>query len=202
MKLRMQLIRNAFTILLLSQGTPLILAGDEFLNTQEGNNNAYCQDNEITWLNWDNINLYREMFEYVKQLLKLRKSHPVFHNDIPLRGMDYIYCGMPDVSYHGINAWYADYNHYSRVLGILLSGHYAKIDKTKDDNTFYLAFNMHGEKKGFYLPNADKNEVWCAVIHTATGEFSSEVTHKNILLNQRFYEVPARSIVVFVSKKI
>lgn len=200
LKLRMQLIRNAFTILLLSQGTPLILAGDEFLNAQEGNNNAYCQDNDITWLNWENINIYRDMFAYVKQLLRLRKSHPVFRNEIPLRGMDYIYCGMPDVSYHGINAWYADYNHYSRVLGILLSGRYAKIDKTRDDNTFYLAFNMHGEKKGFYLPNAEKNEVWCVIIHSATGDFYSEITQKDILINQRYYEVPARSIVVFVSR--
>lgn len=197
--LRKQLIRNAFTILLLSQGTPLILAGDEFLNSQEGNNNAYCQDNEITWLDWKKLYDNPEIFAFVKELIKIRKKHPVFHKELPLRGMDYIYCGMPDVSFHGTKAWYADYNHYSRVLGILFSGRYAKVDKEKDDNTFYLAFNMHGEKKGFYLPNTEKGEVWSILIHTFTGEFHTEFEERNILDNQRFYEVPARSIVVFIS---
>jgi len=201
-QLRRQLIRNAFTMLLLSQGTPLILSGDEFLNSQEGNNNAYCQDNDITWLNWDNLNIHSDIFVFVKQLIELRQGHPIFHRDLPLRGMDYIYYGMPDVSFHGTKAWYADYNHYSRVLGILLSGRYAKINKTLDDNTFYLAFNMHGEKKGFYLPNTEKGEVWSVLIHTSIGVFQSDFTERDILVNQRYYEVPARSIVVFISRKV
>ncbi|MDF2802458.1 MAG: alpha amylase catalytic region [Anaerocolumna sp.] len=199
--LRLKLIRNAFTILLLSQGAPLILAGDEFLNSQEGNNNAYCQDNDITWLDWENLSVHREMFEFVKQLIILRKNHSVFHNEVPLKSMDYIYCGMPDVSFHSTKAWCVDYNHYSRVIGVLLSGRYAKINKTRDDNTFYLAFNMHDEKKGFYLPNTEKGEVWSVLIYTSTGEIHTDYSEKDILVNQRYYEVPARSIVVFISRK-
>lgn len=201
-RLREQLIRNAFVILLLSQGTPLILGGDEFFHSQEGNNNAYCQDNEMTWLNWENLEEYNQVYQFVKQLVQMRKEHPVFHRELPLRGMDYIYCGMPDVSFHSTKAWYADYNHYSRVLGILFSGKYAKVNNNTDDGTFYLAINMHGEKKGFYLPNAEKGQVWSEFINTFTGVIHTEFINKDILVNQRYYDVPARSIVILISKKM
>ena len=87
-----------FLLLLLSQGTPCILAGDEFGNTQDGNNNVYCQDNETAWLNWGRQKSYEDLFRFVKRLIALRKSNPVFHQRQALLGLDRTACGIPDVS--------------------------------------------------------------------------------------------------------
>lgn len=94
-----------FLLLLLSQGTPCILAGDEFGNTQDGNNNVYCQDNETAWLNWGRQKSYEDLFRFVKRLIALRKINPVFHQRQALLGLDRTACGIPDVSYHGESAW-------------------------------------------------------------------------------------------------
>lgn len=92
-------------LLFLSQGTPVLLAGDEFGNSQNGNNNAYCQDNEISWLNW-NLNKWDQaLLDFVKHVIAFRKAHPVFHMKQEPRVMDYLACGHPDISYHGVNAW-------------------------------------------------------------------------------------------------
>ncbi|MDD5934236.1 MAG: alpha-amylase family glycosyl hydrolase, partial [Clostridiales bacterium] len=103
-ELRLKMQFNALTALFLSQGTPMLLAGDEFGNSQQGNNNAYCQDNEIGWVDWKKKSYNKEQLEFVKQLITLRKKHPVFHNSIELRGIDYISCGKPDISFHGTKA--------------------------------------------------------------------------------------------------
>ena len=198
--LRKKQIINAFTILLFSQGTPLILSGDEFGNSQKGNNNAYCQDNEVSWLNWNDLNKNKEIFDTVKSLIEIRKAHPVLHKSDPNRGMDYIYCGFPDLSFHGLKAWYPDYNHYSRILGIMYSGFYAKLNKTVNDNTFYIAYNFHWEKHTFYLPNPPKGEKWYMLFHTAESATEDILTESEPLENQRQCEVIERTIVVLYSK--
>ena len=93
MTLRKNQMKNAFLLLLLSQGTPCILAGDEFGNTQDGNNNVYCQDNETAWLNWGRQKSYEDLFRFVKRLIALRKSNPVFHQRQALLGLDRTACG-------------------------------------------------------------------------------------------------------------
>lgn len=103
--LRKSQIRNAFLLLLLAQGTPCLLSGDEFYNTQKGNNNVYCQDNATGWLDWSRLKSDRGLFDYVKALITFRKNHPCLCQKEPLKGMDRTACGMPDVSYHGENAW-------------------------------------------------------------------------------------------------
>ena len=89
----MEQLRNAFTFLMLSQGVPEIKAGDEFLHSQKGNNNAYCQDNSITYLNWENVKKKSEMVEFVRKLISFRKAHPVFHSREKTRMMDSLSCG-------------------------------------------------------------------------------------------------------------
>ena len=79
MELRRKQIRNAALMLFLSQGTPLLLAGDEFGNSKDGNNNSYCQDNEVSWLNWNLLKTNRDIYEFTKAVIAFRKSHPVFH---------------------------------------------------------------------------------------------------------------------------
>lgn len=194
--LRRKQVRNALTMLLLSQGTPMLLAGDEFLNSQGGNNNPYCQDNKISWLNWDKLENEKETLKWVQTLIQIRKEHPVFRRREPFRQMDYISCGMPDLSFHGTAPWYADYNHYSRQLGVLLCGSYAAKNRTSFDCNFYLAFNFHREDCEFYLPSPIKGEEWQLLLSTADncpkGDISS---YKSFILS-------AYSIKVFISRKV
>ena len=103
--LRAGQMRNAFMLVLLAQGIPCILAGDEFGNTQKGNNNVYCQDNPVGWLDWSRLEKNRALHEFVKEMIALRRSHPALRQKEELRGMDQISCGVPDVSYHGEYAW-------------------------------------------------------------------------------------------------
>jgi len=169
-ELRKKQLRNAFLLLLLSQGTPLIMAGDEFGNSQSGNNNAYCQDNEVSWLNWNLVKTNQDILEFVKAVIAFRKAHPVFHMPKEPRIMDYLACGFPDVSYHGVKAWCPEFDNFRRQLGIFYVGEYGrKPDGTADDN-FYVAYNMHWEPHEFDLPNLPKKEQWHVVFHTDKGE--------------------------------
>jgi len=152
LKLRLRMIKNALSALFLSQGTPMILAGDEFGCTHKGNNNPYCCDNELSWVVWEKSAKAKELSAFTKTLVDLRRGHRVFSNTAALLGTDYIYNGSPDVSFHGIRAWYPDYGYYSRTIGIMLNGEYAALDQDNKDNTYYLAFNMHWEEHEFDLP--------------------------------------------------
>ena len=104
----------------MAQGTPCLLAGDEFANSQKGNNNVYCQDNETAWLNWKQLEKEKELFDYVRNLIALRKRLPILHSEKPLLGRDEMSCGVPDVSYHGESAWQIPQNVASRQLGVCL----------------------------------------------------------------------------------
>lgn len=199
--LRKRQIFNGLLMLFLSQGTPMILAGDEFGNTQEGNNNAYCQDNRISWLNWTLAEKNQDILQFVKKLIDFRTSHPMLHLEKPLRIMDYISCGFPDISFHGTKAWYLDASNYSRVLGIMLCGIYAGRDNKNQDNDFYIAYNMHWEAHTFDLPRLSKKKVWEKWVDT--GELSKSIAEKKEKSKQEnitTYLVMPRSIVVFQSK--
>lgn len=203
LELRMKQIKNAFLLLILSQGVPLILGGDEFGNSQKGNNNAYCQDNSISWLNWKLVDTNKEIHEFVKLLIQIRKDHPILHWKEELKNMDYASCGFPDLSFHGTKAWYPDYTNYSRMLGIMLCGRYAMIDRVHHDDDFYLAFNMHWEDHEFDLPKLPKGANWYIFLNTSDNEiFNYDFTKKsqNILKDQRKYMVKARSAVVLIGK--
>uniref|UniRef100_UPI0006D05594 alpha amylase C-terminal domain-containing protein n=1 Tax=Clostridium sp. NkU-1 TaxID=1095009 RepID=UPI0006D05594 len=202
MELRKKQLRNAFLLLLLSQGTPLIMAGDEFGNSQSGNNNAYCQDNEVSWLNWNLVRTNRDLLEFVKAVIAFRKAHPVFHMPKEPRIMDYLACGFPDVSYHGVKAWCPEFDNFRRQLGIFYCGEYGrKPDGTADDN-FYVAYNMHWEPHEFDLPNLPKKEQWHVVFHTDKGEANGMYPEgKEPAAGGKRFLVPPRSIVVFMGKK-
>ncbi len=171
-ELRKRMMRNAMATLLLAQGTPMLLSGDEFCNTQFGNNNAYCQDNETGWLKWNRQKTAMEQLQTTKALILLRKEHPVFHNPIGLKMMDYASTGCPDLSYHGVRAWYPDYSYYSRTVGILLNGAYAQTERGKSDASFYLLYNMHWEAHEFDLPEPGEGEWQLMFLTSSTGECS------------------------------
>jgi isoamylase len=202
--LRRKQMRNAFVLLLLCQGTPLLLAGDEFCNSQEGNNNPYCQDNSISWLNWDKVSEEQDITQWVKTLIEIRRTHPVFQRKDPFRQMDYIACGMPDLSYHGTSPWYPDYDHYSRQLGIMLCGAYAAADRNLYDDTFYLAFNFHQDMQEFHLPKAREGEEWVLFLSTAEGYCRVSGEQEVVIEAAKAdnFSLEGRSIKIYVTRKV
>ncbi|MFR5294168.1 MAG: alpha-amylase [Clostridium sp.] len=203
LELRARQLRNAMLMLFLSQGTPVFLAGDEFGNSQNGNNNAYCQDNETSWLNW-NLNKWdQDLLAFVKHLIAFRRAHPVFHMEQEPRVMDYLACGHPDISYHGVNAWQPEFENFRRQIGILYCGTYAKKPDGQNDDFFFVIFNMHWEPHGFALPNLPKDLEWTLSFDTsdsAAGGFYEEGQERRVL-NQKNCMVPPRSVLVFKGKK-
>lgn len=190
LELRKKQMRNAFFLLLMSQGTPCILAGDEFANTQKGNNNAYCQDNETTWLNWKSLEKETDLFTYVKALIAFRKSHPILHPGEELKGIDETSCGVPDVSYHGESAWQIPSEMASRQLGIYYSG------SGKEQEDCFIAYNMHWEGHSFALPALKRGKKWYRLMDTNGGIYEKQI----VALNQREVDVDARTIVMFIGR--
>ena len=200
-ELRKQLIKNAYLLLFLSQGVPLLMAGDEFGNSQDGNNNAYCQDNAVSWLNWKLLETHKDQVEFVKRLIAFRKSHKMFHMDREPRIMDYKSCGRPDVSYHGENAWKPEFENFRRQFGILYWGAYAKKPDGTDDANFYVLYNMHWEPHMFGLPHLPKGAKWHVICSTAdpdVEDLPSDGTGE-VLKNQMMLAVPPRGIMILES---
>lgn len=150
--LRQKMIKNALTAVMLSQGVPMLCAGDEFGNTHFGNNNPYCCDNDQGYVNWTRSKQANELKKLVMTLSELRRNHPCFGNVRHLLENDPEFTGYPDVSYHGTSAWYPDFSYYARTMGVLLNGDYAEDALKKKDSSFYIVVNMHWEQHEFGLP--------------------------------------------------
>ncbi len=200
--LRKRQLMNAYLLLFLSQGVPMILAGDEFGNSQNGNNNAWCQDNETSWLNWKLLDTNRDLFDFVKNLIAFRKDHPVFHMEREPRIMDYRSLGLPDVSYHGEEAWCPGYENFRREFAILYFGDYAKKSDGTCDDTFFVIYNMHWEPHEFGLPRLSRGERWHVVYDTSKG--LAENIHDNgeePVPDLLKIEAAPRSIMVLAGRK-
>lgn len=189
-ELRKNQTRNAFFLLLLAQGTPCILAGDEFGNTQKGNNNVYCQDNPVGWLDWSGLDKHPELHDFVKELIAFRKKHPVFWPEKEMTGMTYSKKGVPDVSYHGENAWRVPLEVSSRQLGVYYSG----TDRTGEgDEDCFVAYNMHWLEHTFALPALPRGKKWYRIASTREGILDKAEP----LDDQKFAEVKDRTIMIF-----
>lgn len=189
-ELRKNQTRNAFFLLLLAQGTPCILAGDEFGNTQKGNNNVYCQDNPVGWLDWSGLEKHPELHDFVKELIAFRKKHPVFWPEKEMTGMTYSKKGVPDVSYHGENAWRVPLEVSSRQLGVYYSG----TDRTGEgDEDCFVAYNMHWLEHTFALPALPRGKKWYRIASTREGILDKAEP----LDDQKFAEVKERTIMIF-----
>jgi glycogen operon protein len=168
--LRTKQIKNALAILILSQGTPFLFSGDEFGNTRYGNNNAYCQDNEVGWVKWSGSAMSRELLAFTKELLRFRKEHPILRMPSELRIIDWQRCGYPDISYHGEEAWRPDLEPYSRSVGIMLCGKYARCEDNSADDFIYIAINLHWEQQTLALPHLPKGLKWQLAYSTNPAE--------------------------------
>ncbi len=154
--LRRRQVRNLIATLLLSQGTPMLLAGDEFLRTQQGNNNAWCQDNEISWLDWRLATRNADFLRFVKEMIALRKRHPALRRRSFFRG--------PEVVWHGIEPHKPDFSPVSRTLAVTLDGRQTGREPDRD---FYLAFNAWRETMPFAIPPGPQDRPWRRVVDTA-----------------------------------
>ena len=201
-KLRMQQLCNAVLMLFTSQGTPMIYGGDEFCNSQGGNNNAWCQDNETGWLDWGKTKEAEQMRHLVEQAAAFRKAHPILHRKMPMRLMDYHACGYPDLSYHSQRAWVfpEDGGH---SLGVMFCGEYAlKADGTADDSV-YIAYNMHWESCSFALPDLKENRKWKVKADTGSSEvFYPDGAEKEIEESRdKSILVAPRTIMILIGKQ-
>lgn len=164
--LRSKQIRNAITILLMSQSTPLIFMGDEFGNSQRGNNNPYCQDNSVTWLDWNDLKKNESIYAFWQKMIAFRREHPILHPAKQSRIMDYLSCGYPDLSFHGENAWRPRTESYNRHIGIMYCGKYAHNLNGEEDAFLYFAMNMYWEKRSLAMPKLPAGMKWKLVLST------------------------------------
>ncbi len=200
--LRRRQMKNVLTMLFLSQGTPLLFSGDELGNTRYGNNNPYCQDNETGWVKWNMNAGSKAVFAYLKELIALKKQHPILHYSEELKILDYIGCGYPDLSYHGEEAWRPDLSHYSRFAGVMYCGCYTGKTPEEEDDFFYVAYNMHWLPHTFALPKLPKGMNWYLIADTGSEEGIVEpkaLPKKG--QEQPYIEVESRTIQIYRSKQ-
>ncbi len=159
LELRKRQLRNALAVLFFAQGVPMLWMGDESGNSQNGNNNAYCQDNEIGWKDWKNSGFCRSMINYIRALAELRTRYKMLRSPDPYRLMDYKNSGSPDLSYHSDNGWKIDFNMNRGFIGMFYSGAYAGTIEN-----IYIAYNFQYHSQKFALPGGME---WKLLLNTA-----------------------------------
>ena len=195
LELRNRQMKNAWCMLLLSAGTPMILAGDEFCNSQLGNNNPYCLDNEISWLDWKGYKSGNsEMFRFVKDLIAFRKKHKILHMGQELSMTDSLSCGFPGISYHSSSAWYGELDGQNRKIGVMYCGKYAD-----EDELIYIAYNMHWMEHTFALPALPGGYRWNVALDTSEGILEEDKWR--LLPDSRQVQVSSRTVIVLIGRK-
>jgi isoamylase len=162
--LRRRQAKNLMATLLLSQGVPMLMAGDEFLRTQGGNNNAWCQDNEVSWIDWTLAVKNADFLRFVREMIQLRKRHPALRRRDFFRGTGAEGHLAPDVVWHGIEPGLPDFSAHSRTLAYALDGHQTGGEPDRD---FYVALNAWREPLPFRIPLPPSGGLWRRVVDTA-----------------------------------
>lgn len=192
LSLRFQMMRNAITVLMCSRGTPMILAGDEFGNTQFGNNNGYCQDNEISWLNWKLLRTNRDYFEFYRSVIGFRKEHKCISRNLPPA-----HSGLPGVFVNGGDPEFTEITAQTRVMGVLFSGW--DEEKGKDD-VVYMIINSWWENTTVHLPALNDGLKWATCIDTAA-KTESQFRREPVLLPRQTLTINGRSVLVLTAVK-
>ena len=200
--LRRRLIKNACAVLMCSRGTPMFPAGDEFGNTQFGNNNPYCQDNEISWLDWSMLEKNREIFDFFRYMIAFRKSHAAIRGECMASGI-----GFPAVSVHTNEPWNSAVTAESRFIGVMFAGSEPEkpgtpgvAQETDREDLVYLAVNVYWEDQTFHLPKLPSGYRWRLAVNTAAErpeECCREKLHDMPVIESGFVMRP-RSVAVFV----
>ena len=178
----------------------MIYGGDEFGNSQEGNNNAYCQDNPTGWIDWKGLKKNSWLKNFVEAAIAFRREHPILHMPEELRGVDYQAKGYPDISFHGERAWYCTQDHTCRLLGVMYCGAYAQKENGEADDLIYVGYNFHWEARTIALPNLTEGMKWKKVVDTSDGEESHFFVEQEETY-EKSIEIGPRTIVVLTGKQ-
>ncbi|MDB9510041.1 glycogen debranching protein GlgX [Kamptonema animale CS-326] len=199
--LRSRQMRNAIAMLMVSQGVPMLLMGDELGRSQNGNNNTYCHDNKLNWLDWDLLKTNASLFRFVKNSIAFRNAHPVLRNKYHFQNRDYVGSGYADITWHGTQAWNADWSPSCRTIAFLLCGKHAKAGSV-EDNYIYVAINMHWEAQWFEIPGLPEQLRWHISVNTGCTSPDDiwEPGTEPKLENQHGILLGNRSIVILVGK--
>lgn len=191
--LRRRLIKNAFAALLCSRGPAMFFAGDEFCNTQFGNNNAYCQDNIISWLDWSRLEEFKEIHDFVRHMIQFRKEHPILRKMTKPSS-----CQFPEISVHNGTPFNASTDYKTKLIGIMYAGR--NEEDTEDDIVFYC-MNAYWEPLVMQLPVVPNGKHWHVDTNTNAEYFDGEdFTAKTELLGVNTIRVPARTTIILVAE--
>ena len=184
-ELRRRMVRNAFAMLMCSRGIPMFLAGDEFGNTQFGNNNAYCQDNITSWLDWSLLEKNQGLFRFFQYMIRFRKEHRVLRRDISGGA-----CGLPDVSFHGVAPWKEQFDRHDRYVGVMFAG----AERNVGPQIVYVASNSYWGELNAALPQLPASMRWECVVNTWDEEQHPWPVNGNC------FTIGPRSVMVFEAK--
>lgn len=191
--LRRRLIKNAFAALLCSRGPAMFFAGDEFCNTQFGNNNAYCQDNIISWLDWSRLEEFKEIHDFVRHMIQFRKEHPILRKMTKPSS-----CQFPEISVHNGTPFNASTDYKTKLIGIMYAGR--NEEDTEDDIVFYC-MNAYWEPLVMQLPVLPNGKHWHVDTNTNAEYFDGEdFTAKTEFLGVNTIRVPARTTIILVAE--
>lgn len=194
--IRMRNMRMALASTILSQGIPLINSGDEFANSNIGNNNPYCQDNKIGWVNFTKAKDRLLLTRFLTQLIEFRKQHSCIHPERAMAMNDFNHVGIPDMSYHGSEPWMMSIGDETRALGILFAGQYAD-----EDEEVYLCFNHHYNEVSMALPRLSKGKRWRLVTNTYDYDEKSNF-EPTVIDNQQSIVIPGGSMSILVGQMV
>lgn len=199
-KMRNRQMRNYMLTLLISQGTPMLLGGDEFRRGQQGNNNAYCQDNDISWFDWGNCSLNSALVSFTRKAIRLRKDHPVFRRTEFFKGS--MAGKKPDIQWYAADGSNPDWSKISRFLAFRLLGTFDSRAKKISDNDFFIAANTDRQDIMLRIPAITDSRKWYRIADTSIEDETSLLSVENAetLISQDRYVLPASSMLILVAK--
>ena len=191
--LRKRLMKNACAVLLCSRGTPMFLSGDEFADTRYGNNNPYCQDNLISWLDWSLLKKNKDLFDFFQYMIQFRKDHPVIRKDL-----EPSYLGVPAMSTHGLTPDETNFSGDSHVVCVRFAGYN---EATQKEDLVYLAVNSGWFPVTLTLPELPEHYKWKVAVNT--GDPKCQFFHKNSMptVESKIF-LGERSVIIFVATAI
>ncbi len=199
-QLRRQLIKNSIAILMVSRGIPLIQMGDEVGHTKNGNNNTYCQDNALNWLNWSQKEQNEDIFRFFKYCIAFRKAHPILRKPHFPQRYDVVGSGFPEISWHSLQSWDPDWSEHGRTIAFMLCGKHT----TPQDDDIYVGLNMHWESHIFELPRLRDNAKWHVFANSSmlAPQDIFQPGEEMILENQTHFLIGARAVFILVGRAV
>lgn len=200
-QLRIRQIKNALCALMFGQGVPLVWMGDESGNSQQGNNNPYCQDNEISWRRWDMTKRNRELTQFFKKLTELRRCYPALRSPIPMEMADYKRTGYPDLSYHSSDGWRMELSGSDKAIGMMYSSGYGQKqmgEEKLNEEYIYVGYNFSLLSQQLALPALPRKYRWYYVLDTGREE---NFVDNKVPKYERTFEIQSQSVCMLIGKK-